>query len=108
MSRSSEPLFAADEPEPLRGNLLIGCGLAFLLNVGVAIVLLFVAAAGLPLPFILIGVVQLLYMVPLGLWLRQRGTAATLQGVLIGAAITLVWSVVWFALIGPALIDGGA
>jgi hypothetical protein len=98
------PLFQADVPEPLRGNVLMGCGLVLVLNATVAIVLLLLAGAGQPLPFVLLGLVQLLYLVPIGLRLRGMGHHATLQGVIIGAALTLVWTAGCFALLGPALV----
>jgi hypothetical protein len=98
------PLFRADVPEPQRGNVFAGCGLVLALNFGVGIVLLLLAAAGLLLPFVLLGLVQLLYLVPIGMRLRQRGHTATLQGIIIGAALTFLWSAACFALLGPALL----
>jgi thiol:disulfide interchange protein len=48
----------------------------------------------------LLGVVQLAYLVPIGRRLRARGQSQTLQGVIIGGALTLLLTA---ACAGPVL-----
>jgi hypothetical protein len=48
----------------------------------------------------LMGLVQLTYLVPIGLRLRARGQPHTLQGVIIGAALTFLLTA---ACAGPVL-----
>lgn len=37
-----------------------------------------------------IGVIQLVYVLPYGIWLRRRGRSETLKGIMIGAVITVL------------------
>jgi hypothetical protein len=54
----------------------------------------------------LIGVFQLVYLVPIGIRLRRIGHTATLQGVIVAGAITLLLNGACFALLGGVLISG--
>lgn len=42
------------------------------------------------LAFFGIGITQLLYVIPLALWLKRRGRVDTMKGVILGAAITVL------------------
>jgi hypothetical protein len=92
---------------PRGGNFFLGAGLALLINIVVLIGL-----ANLPfspgsstnfLLMVLIGLVQLVYLVPIGIWLRATGRTETLQGVIAAAAITLLLSGACFALLRTSL-----
>jgi hypothetical protein len=108
-----EEVVAAGEraAAPERGLVGRGCLLILGLNVGV-FVLLGLLAAGTSgqvqtvatVVLVLIGLVQLVYVVPIGVRLRRDGQTATLQGVLIGAALTFLWSAACFAIVGSPLL----
>src|SRR3954447_7753211 len=68
---------------PNRGDVGRGCGLALVLNAAVfvgLIALSFALPAGTGfLPVVFIGVLQVIYMLPVGIWLWRSGHTATLQ-----------------------------
>ncbi|MEL6775781.1 MAG: hypothetical protein AAFO06_00880 [Cyanobacteria bacterium J06597_16] len=60
-------------------------------------------ASFLLLAFFGIGITQLLYVVPLALWLRNRGRFDTMKGVVIGAALTVLLNGSCFVIMTGAL-----
>ena len=89
-----------------KGEFMHGCGLVLWTNVLALTVLVIAAGAIGPLSgiavalMVLIGLVQLLYLVPIGLRLRARGHSYTLQGLITGAAITFLLSATCFGMLG--------
>lgn len=90
---------------PARGSIAAGIGILLLLHfvaVGIsyAIDLIVVGYLGWWVP-VIIGLAQLVYVIP-GVWIfRSRGKVQTAQGMLIGAGITFLlngayWGVVWY------------
>jgi hypothetical protein len=70
-------------------------GLALCLAANVIITMALVAATALPSGFGFgVGVYQLVYVVPAAMWLRRQGMSAMRTGVLVGAAITFLFSAV--------------
>jgi Na+/proline symporter len=100
----AEEAAAAAERPAGRGNDLVGVGclLVLLLNLIAGAALLLAPAIGNVAAIAYVGVVQLLYLVPLALWLRHVGRTATLQGVVLGAVLTFLLSAACFSLFRPS------
>ncbi len=91
--------------------LLIGMHLALLLLISLALFILSVIPTPfssdykwLPLVFIPfgIGISQLVYVIPVSLWLRQRRQFGLMKGVIIGAVITaLLNGACWLVVVNP-------
>ena len=100
----AEEAAAAAERPAGRGNDLVGVGclLVLLLNLIAGAALLLAPAIGNVAAIVYVGVVQLLYLVPVALWLRRVGRTATLQGVVIGAVLTFLSSAACFSIFRPS------
>lgn len=82
-----------------RDNVGTGCGLTLVLHV-VAVVVLFIIVPPLAVVFfLLLGVTQLVYMVPAILIASVRGRRNTAKGLLIGTAVTFMLSAACWVLV---------
>ena len=87
------------------GNIVVGMLLCWLLNVvhlGVAAALLYRGESLLPQLFILVGalgVLQLVYVVPIYRWLKRQGRNSTAKGLAIAAAVTALMNAVGWGVV---------
>jgi hypothetical protein len=87
---------AEHREEQSAGGILLGCASVLALNV-IVVVLLSVLDRGVG-GLALLGLVQLLYLVPIGFVLWRRGNTPALQGLIIAAAVTFSFSAACFGL----------
>jgi hypothetical protein len=85
-----------------------GCGLLLVVNVGVLILLIALQSQLTNQAWwgFLIGLVQLVYVVPIVLRLRTAGQTSLVQGLIVGAAITFLLSAACFGIVGPSVLTG--
>ena len=90
-----------EDPEVRKGHILAGVGYCLLGHC--ALVALAVAVE--PAMLVLIGLLQVLYVVPIWVWQKSQGNMATVQGLLIMAGITFLLNAACFGIVMVSLRD---
>jgi len=75
----------------------LGCALILVLNIAAVVVLGRLFPRPPVSPFLILALFQILVGASVGLWLRRTGYTATLQGLIMGAGLALLFSGLCFA-----------